>query len=221
MSKLTVIERSTIKLETIEQEYNKDAIDKRAEYDADNYGKYPFIYYRGMTIEAQNISKLKLYNDKFVPYLEMEFVDPTGRFIDDYFPLDDSIISFFMRSPSEKLLPIRMDFKITSFSAGKKEDSNEKITFTIGADLNIDPLYYRNWETYNGTSFDILKTIAKECELGFATNIDNTVDSMKWTNTYETKSDFIKNVTLHSYRSDDAFMWSYIDFYYNLTYLQY
>lgn len=223
MATLVVIERPTIELLELEIDYNPNVEgtdgDQRAQEEADQYGKYPYISYRGMNIESSNIKKLKLYNDKFVPYLEMEFEDPTGRFIDDYFPLDDAIISFFMRAPSDLLLPIRMDFKIIKFTASKTVERNENVIYSIEGELNIDGLYYRDYESYNNTSFETLKTISQELELGFVSNISETDDQMKWINPAMQKRDFIRHITEHSYKSDEAFMWSYIDFYYNLNYL--
>lgn len=219
MSKLEVKDRPTIKLLPISVDYNPDALDSRAQFEADTYGKYPFISYRGMTIEAQNINYLKLYNDKFLPYLEMEFRDMTGRMIDDYFPLDDAIISFFMRPVSEKLMPIRMDFKITKFVANKKDEGYENLVYNIIAELNIDDLYYRKWESYGGTSYKVLRQMAKEMQLGFVSNIEDSDDNMKWINTFMAKRDFIRYITSHSYKSDESFLWSYIDFYYNLSYV--
>jgi len=219
MAKLHIVDRATIKLDKIEIKYADDVQDYRADEESKQYGKYPFISYKGMPIESDSISKLKLYNNKFLPYLEMVFVDKTGRIQDDYFPLDDSIISLFLRSHTVKKLPIRMDFKITSFSMSKKTDY-ENQEYTVGAELNIDGLYIRNWESYKGSSFNVLKTISKELELGFVTNIDDTSDDMTWININNSKSEFIRNITEHSYKSDETFMWSYVDFYYNLNYVE-
>lgn len=223
MARLVVIERPTIELDSLEIDYDPQAPEEgndRAQEEADQTGKYPYISYRGMVIEADKIKKLKLYNDKFVPYLEMDFEDATGRVIDDYFPLDDAIISFFMRAPNDLLLPIRMDFKIIKFMASKKEDKSESVIFTIEGELNVDGLYYQDWESYNGTSFNVLKQIATELEIGFASNIDDSDDQMKWINPSLAKRDFIRYITEHSYKSDESFMWSYIDFYYNLNYVE-
>jgi len=56
-------------------------------------------------------------------------------------------------------------------------------------------------------------------KLGFASNIDNTNDLMLWINPADSNLEFIQQVVKHSYRSEESFLLAYIDFYYNLNYV--
>ena len=55
--------------------------------------------------------------------------------------------------------------------------------------------------------------------MGFATNMNNTDDNMTWINPSDTTLEFIKNVTERAYISNDTFVWSFIDFYYNINFV--
>ena len=85
--------------------------------------------------------------------------------------------------------------------------------------MDINELYYTPYIAYKGSSYDVLRQLAEYCKLGFATNIDSTDDLMTWINPGEKIQTYINDITQHSYKNDGTFLWSYIDFYYNLTYL--
>ena len=65
----------------------------------------------------------------------------------------------------------------------------------------------------------MLKTISKELKLGFNSNINNTTDSMKWTNTGMLFKEFVSDIIKHSYISDSSFMLGYIDHYWCFNYV--
>lgn len=226
---IKIIERSTI--ETIPLEFDFDQSQKSKEnfgeieksddaidFNARQTNFFPYVYIDGVIIEQTNIIKLNLNNDFLIPYIEMSFYDPTNKLIDENYPLDDSIISVFKGSETDDFMPIKMDFKITDFNTSKKIDSNT-IIFSLKAVPNVDDLYLADFEAFKGTSYDILKTISKDCKLGFATNIEGTNDEMKWINPSEYRVDFMKDVILHSYLSDETFLYGYVDYYYNFNYV--
>ena len=69
------------------------------------------------------------------------------------------------------------------------------------------------------TSYDTLKALAKDMHLGFNSNIQNTTDNMNWLNFSLENHTFIKDVTKRAYKSDNSFFDSFIDFYYNLNFI--
>jgi hypothetical protein len=213
---LKVLERPSIILKQISVNYMDTIGDYAADDYANDIGRYPYLQIRNLVIQTTDTIKIVLYNDQFLPKIEVYFKDPTMKLIDPLFPLDDDIISLFIRSSSELLMPIRMDFKITEFNVVKND---ENINYVLTGLLDVNYLYFQLYSTYNSTSFDLLKRMASEAKLGFASNIENTNDLMTWINPADTNMEFIQHVVKHSYRSDESFMLSYIDFYYNLNYV--
>lgn len=178
----------------------------------------PYITYSGeLNISFDDLISMTLYNDKFLPRIEIIYNDTSNRSIDELFPLDNEIVSILIKSESEDFWPIRMDFKILSFNPMKLVEGG--IRYKIIGVLDVNYLYYRLFWSKNGTSFNILRNLAKNANLGFASNINNTKDEMTWINPSEKILDFIKKVTMNSYRSKDTFLFSYIDFYYNLNFI--
>ena len=106
-----------------------------------------------------------------------------------------------------------MDFKITNFKdlAG---------SFSIQGIVDIPQIYLRKFTSYSKkTSFECLQEVAKECQLGFATNVSDSNDKMTWVNTGHQRLQFISEVVKNSYISDNSFLHCYIDYYYNLCYV--
>lgn len=177
-------------------------------------GTAPFVYYNGIHIEYKDISYFELYHEGILPAIKINFLDRNGIFKDNGFPVDDTIISIFIFSRSKRLRSINMDFKISNF---KDLGLNE---FTISGIVDLPQVYLRKFKSYSKkTSFEALQDLAKECEMGFCTNISNSNDRMTWINTGFPNYQFIDNIVKNSYLSDSSFLNCYIDFYYNLCYV--
>lgn len=177
-------------------------------------GTAPMVYYNGIHIEYKDISYFELYHEGILPAIKITFGDRNGIFKDKGFPVDDTIISIFLYSRSKRLRSINMDFKISNF---KDLGQNE---FMIMGIVNIPEIYLRKFKSYSKkTSFEALKDVAKECELGFCSNISDSNDKMTWINTGFPNYQFIDSIVKNSYLNDSAFLNCYIDFYYNLCYV--
>lgn len=213
---IKVLERPSIVLKKLEIDYVADVGDYVADQYAADTGRYPYLQIRNLVIQTTDTTKIVLYNDQFLPKIEVFFKDPTMKLIDPLFPLDDDIISLFIQSSSELLMPVRMDFKITEFNVIK---SDNDMNYVIVGLLDVNYLYYQTYSTYSLTSYDLLKKLAMDAKLGFASNIDNTNDLMMWINPADSHLEFIQKIVRHSYRSDESFLLAYIDFYYNLNYV--
>ena len=215
---IEVKDRPTIKAKDIVIDYNKDS-NPNIENSTEFIGKYPYVYVNGAVIEPRFVRSMKICNDKILPYIDIEFIDTNYVIIDDNFPLDDSVISIFVKPSDDTLMPIRMDFKIFEFYANKDTKGQETMTFIIKGYINVDDLYLLDFKAYEGTSYDVIREMCKEYGLGFATNVSSTSDKMTWLNFNEYNLKFINNIILHSYKGDDTFLFGYIDFYYNFNYV--
>lgn len=209
---LTQIIEPTISVTTISIDGKSNTKAQRKQFTT-SMGAAPLVYYNGIHIEYSDISMFKLYHEGILPAIKIIFVDRNGIFRDDGFPVDDTIITIFIYSKSKRLRSIKMDFKITSFKdlAG---------SFSIQGIVDIPQIYLRKFTSYSKkTSFECLQEVAKECQLGFATNVSDSDDKMTWINTGHQRLQFISEVVNNSYISDNSFLHCYIDYYYNLCYV--
>lgn len=177
-------------------------------------GTAPLVYYNGIHIEYADISNFELYHEGILPAMKISFVDRNGIFKDSGFPTDDTTISIFIYSRSKRLRSINMDFKVSNF---KDLGSNE---FSLVGVVDIPNIYIRKFKSYSKkTSFETLQDLARDCELGFCSNVSNSSDKMTWINAGFTNYQFINDIIRNSYLSDEAFINCYIDFYYNICYV--
>ena len=175
-------------------------------------GFTPFFWYNALQIPERDIKSLELYHEGISPMVSITFMDTLGVMKGDGSPLDDTKFEVFLSSGSENLKSIHLKFKLKNFQRNTK-------SYTIEGSIDLPEFYNIYYKSYTGTSFDVLKTISKELKLGFNSNISNTTDSMKWSNTGMLSKDFIHNIIKHTYISDNAFMLGYIDHYWCFNYV--
>lgn len=180
---------------------------------ASNLGNIPFVYYNGMQIDVNNIQSFRIYYKSGLPCLSIIFYDTLNLMEDKAMPLDNSKIKVFINPKSTQLKEILIQFKITSFNVNGG-------VYSITGVLDVDLLQVMQYKSYsNMTSHKALQNIAQDCGLGFNTNIDDTDDKMTWINTGNYVYDFIEEIVETSYKSDTAFLSYYIDYYYNLNFV--
>lgn len=204
------IDKTPIKLKPIEIESDKGQ--QNLEY-GKGIGLLPFIWYRAYQIQEREISSLGLYHDGIVPCCTFTFEDSLGMISKDGMPLDNDYFELFFNSGSDFIKSIHMRFKIISFQENKNK------TYTITGSIDLQDFYKINFKSYTGTSFDVLREISKELQLGFNSNINSADDSMKWRNPGKRFKEFIGEIINHSYISDNSFVLGYIDFYYCFNYV--
>lgn len=218
---ITVIERPSIKLKEINFDLVKEGNKKtKIEEFSKDIGRYPYVEIGNLTVQNDQMIMLQLFNDQFLPRLYIQFRDTSGQLIDPLFPVDDTIIKVFIQADSDVLMPVRMDFKITDINPIKsKSGDNYDVIFGLSGVLDVNFLYNTYYVSYNDTSFNVLKTLSKEAGLGFASNINDTDDQMVWINPADQYLEYMQNIIKHSYKSQESFMYAYVDFYYNLNYV--
>lgn len=217
---IKVIDRPSIVLKNIEFDFSENNSSSKIKEVSNDIGRTPLVKIGGQIIEGKSTLSLNLYNDQFLPRIFISFKDSSGNLLDALFPLDNSVISVFIQSSVDNLMPIRMDFKITRFNPikSKSGDNNDVIIECEGI-LNVDNLYNSPFLSFDDTSYNILKSLSKESKLGFSSNIDETNDKMVWINPADQILLFIQNVVKFSFKSIDTFLYAYVDFYYNLNYI--
>jgi predicted chitinase/LAS superfamily LD-carboxypeptidase LdcB len=177
-------------------------------------GTVPFIYYNGIQIEHKDIIYFELYHEGMLPAIKITFTDRNGIFRDSGFPLDDTIISILLYSEAKRLRSINMDFKVSVFK------DMDNLQYSISGIIDVPEIYLNVYKSYNNkTSYESLQSVAKDSGLGFCTNISNSDDRMTWINPGYPTYKFVENLVQSSYVSEDSFMDCYIDFYYNLCFI--
>jgi hypothetical protein len=186
-------------------------------YFIENIKTYPMVMYYNLVIPLNDIKSMNIDFTGFIPTFYINFVDNTNLMVDKGFPTDNSIISVYLPSNSNNLKSIRLDFIITVFDINSDYDSR---SMHITGILNINSMFINEYKSYKkSSSYNCLYKVAEQTGIGFNTNIDNTNDIMTWINPGLDIFEFIKHVTKHSYLTDNSFMFSFIDNFYNLTFI--
>jgi len=175
---------------------------------ASGIGLTPFLWFNGYQIKELDIKSLSLYHEGITPCAQAQFYDTTGIIQKKGFPLDNSTFEIFLKSGSDLLKSIHMKFKLTNFQ------ENRDKSYTITGSIELRDYYKIKFKSYVGTSFEVLRAISQELQLGYNSNIENTQDSMKWNNVGKKFREFISSIVEHSYINDESFVMAYIDFYY-------
>lgn len=178
-----------------------------------NVGYSPFLWY--YKYQFDSIISMKLTSKELLPRCQIIFRDRMNFISDDAYPLDNSLFTIFLNSRSPSLKSIKMDFKIINY---KKMDDT---THMFDGICNLDDFFIENETSYrNMTSFKCLEQFSKEINIGFSSNLNDTSDQMTWIRPVGVIGrDFVKSVVDRAYNNDNSFMWAYVDFYYNLNYI--
>lgn len=183
---------------------------------------YPYIVMNGLTLSMQQILYMEIDCMGFLPKmrLNMRIYEAKPNYLLNHFPRAGDIISVFIRSPNDDIRPIRNDYQVVTvdYLGGEGISDGGESFISITARLFIPFIYNQKTFAIEGTSYDVMMKLAKELELGFASNIDATDDSMRWMyiGNYE---QFIQNIANHSWKDDNSFFTAFIDFTYHLNFI--
>jgi len=181
---------------------------------------YPFVEINKYEFAYIDIMSFELYNNGFLPTISLKVVDSDGLFQARYFALDGAIINFYIRANNEELFkPIHINFDIIRLSPAGLSPAGKPM-FSITGQMKIPNLYTEFCQSISEkTSFEALQEIADNLQIGFSSNEIITNDAMTWLNPYDTTFKFIQDITAHSYKDEESYFTSFIDPYYNLTFV--
>ena len=208
---ITQIDRPTILVEPME--FERQGADKGSTGQvATTIGITPFLSFGGSQINDRDIISFSLYHDGMIPKVDIMFSDTNGMFSKEP-PRDDAIFDIFLNSRSVNLKYIHLRFKIEEFGRIATGQYN------LSGTLDVSDLYRNKFKVKRGTSFEVLREICKDLQIGFNSNIENTTDTMPWRNVGDKQYKFMEDIIKHSYISEESFMAGYIDFYYCFNYV--
>jgi hypothetical protein len=209
---ITQIDQPTYKLKPIEFDTSGNSEDDSDI--ADTTGFIPLLSYNDSPIDAKYIRKMTIFYEDFIPKCEVVLIDSLGLINSPKTtPLNDTKFDVFLNSGSDVLKSIHLKFKL------EVNQKNKSGTNTITGILDIPDFYKIGYKSYKGTSFESLRKLCKDIQLGFNSNIENTNDSMTWRRNGIQTRQFMRNILDHSYISDDSFMVGYIDYYWSFNYV--
>lgn len=180
---------------------------------------FPAVEINGYFIKPQDFIDFEFISGGFLPTVSFRFYDSQLFFGNKQFPQDGQPIKVSLKSngDGETFKPIRSDFTIERIVGIDTGMDGRVPIYTVRGKLRVPNLFNEFIESYESTSFNTLLDVAETLELGFASNLEDTNDSMVWINPHDTREKFIKDVTANAYANDDSFLTSYIDPYYYLT----
>jgi len=178
----------------------------------------PFIKINGYALSYQSIGKFKLSTVGFRPTINIVFSD-TDDMLEADFPKDGDTLELYIRSSNDNVYKkIRIDFDILNIKANPTPTGT---TFNINGIMKIPDLQSEiSMSLLENTSYNHLIEVADALQLGFASNITDTDDTMNRFNAKNTVSDFIKNITDSSYKDDVSFLTSYVDIHYYMNFVE-
>lgn len=189
--------------------------------DDKQYGYYkPLIFLNGYFVDKFLLS-FELDLNQVLPTLRFKFYTGAATFLSISYPKDGDIVSVYIRSNVSVYKPFRMDFNVLSVDSGRSEDeTGEMIIFDILGECRVPRFYTEVCKAFrNKTSYETLFEISQDLDLGFATNDSSMNDRMTWICPNLSYYNFIKEVTKSCYKDDKSFFLTFVDSYYNLTFV--
>lgn len=186
---------------------------------------YPLIKINDYIVPPNEIQYFEIESIDFLPKIKIILKPKSDIFLYKNSPKDGDIISIIVRPTNDILKPIRNDYVITGVFTGNRNTSNllpnSLYTITLQGELFIP--YIQSDSTsfgFLGTSKEALRDAAIRLGIGFATNdLNNTDDKQVWLCYKNTLINYINQVTNHSWKDSNSFYSSWIDFYYNLNFI--
>jgi len=183
--------------------------------------EFPFVQINSYIFLESEIISLEIETLFFLPTIKIIVaLGNNPQFLSTSFPKDGDLVSIFLRGRDDLFKPVRNDYLITgiqSLSTQTAEGGGTKLL--IEGKLNIPGLYDDTSLAILGTSLDVLKEIASQLNLGFATNVDFTDDMMPWVCPNDSKEIFISTVASSAWKDEFSFFTVFIDIYYHLNFI--
>ena len=184
---------------------------------------YPIICINNTFLSAEEIDYLDITSSSLLPTISLHITPKTKTFVNNEVIKDGDIISVFIRTSTDIITPIRIDFLIKSSKVlGYDINSQgEDVSIILNGEMYIPGMYSSKDNLYlTGSSKNALKEIAKKLGIGFAFNDEcETNDAQLWFSSKERMDIFINNITRHIWKDEQSFFKVWIDFYYNLNFI--
>lgn len=218
--------KKSIKVDELSMPINKsnDIFNNKQYNDINVLGiNYPLICINNIFLGQEEITYMEIDCTNFIPNIILNINPKNIGLLTKGAIKDGDIISIFIRTSSDVITPIRCDFiinrnRVNGFDINNP--NNDTNIYLIG-ELFIPKIHSSKDNIYTkGTSKDALKDVCKKLGIGFAFNDqDNTTDNQLWFCPKKKISEYILDITNHSWKDEESFFKSWIDLYYNLNFI--
>jgi len=189
----------------------------------------PLITINNYHFSESEITSFTLSSEDYLPTVSLVIKTRSSIFRLRHNVLDGTLVSIYIRSNNQTFKPIKADFLVTQLNTTKSKDKEgSSITYYIEGVLHIPNFFKDTCKSYkNKTSMETLIAIAHDYGLGFVTQIDENTknpinkmdDKMTWLCYNEPLVVFSQEVAQHSYWNEKTFYDSWIDYHYNLNFI--
>jgi len=187
-------------------------------YDRQRGKKFPMISIGGFLIIESDLLSFTLLQADFLPNIYFSFIDSAKIFTSEGFPTTTPIASIFVAPTNKLLKSIAGDYLITNIRSMTMPDG--RIRYDYIGELYIPNLNTNKSIAYSKmTSVDAMRAIAKDLNLGFATNENQTNDTMTWINPNLSYKTFIQKIADRAYTNEKSFYQVFIDRGYVLNFI--
>jgi hypothetical protein len=180
---------------------------------------YPYIEINNYVFSVEEIESFEITYTGFIPTVRLVAGVKGKVWGSEAIPKDGDLMNVFIRAKNDAFKPIRNDYRITSTSSKGANNEGRNAIYTITGELFIPHLYDPKIKAYTGTSYEALKTIAKELNLGFASNDTATNDSQTWINPGGDYYSLMIDIADHAWKDEKSFFDIFIDVYYHLNFI--
>lgn len=185
----------------------------------DAVGNLPQVYYYDVELQAQSITKLVIDSNKFMPLCYVCYTDTYNLMHDIGFPSDNAKLTIVIPANHPAMANIFMDFKVQKYSVELMRGSTAKKIHMWGV-CNIEHLMISEYKSYDKkSSYDLMKETASTAGVGLMSNVDSSSDVMTWINPGWNYNEFLQDVANKSWVGESGYIWSFVDFFYNLNYI--
>ena len=188
---------------------------------AQHGGAFPMIKINAYLFPSEQVISMRISSSGDRPYFNASILIKDKSFYSTSFPKDGDLASVFIRGLVDPFKPLHNDYEITSvhISSDPGSGENDFDTMFITGVLRIPGYDAVKCFSYTGTSYKALMKVATDLKLGFASNEVDTQDSQTWICPNEKTKDYIKELSLSSWKDDNSFFDYFIDPYYYLNFV--
>jgi len=179
----------------------------------------PIVYYYGTELQQNNIKKLIIDSNKFMPLCYISYIDEQNIMHDIGFPTDNAKLTIVLPSSNDALANVFMNFKIQKYNVELIRNSNVKKIHMWGI-CDVENLLITEYKAYdNKTSYELMKDTAHNTGLGLMSNVESSADSMTWLNPGIKNYDFLQDTANKAWVGESGYIWSFVDLFYNINYI--
>lgn len=181
------------------------------EANIDNLGNDPWITIRSFSLPSEKIVSLIIDSSEFYPFIYLTFNDSDNSFKSFDFPLNQDIISVYVKPKSTLHKALRCDFQILQV--------NGSDNISIKGIMKIPNSFDSKIFAQKSSSIEAVFKKTRDLNLGFASNFEISNDIQNWISFNQTYYSFIKSIENSCFINKESWVTSFVDLFYCTNWL--